>query len=170
MAKINGVELKGIKPTLGREGKGFFGNVYIDGKRAGHAADYGDGGCLSIHIDPVFRAVFAQRWEAYAKVQNHASSYNDEDFINELFDLGEVEKQFKKETKKYSQPIVIVDIKKTTSIIPDVFYENVVGMCTFDANTTEERIQEQLKKQNIDYDRLIVYRKLVDFVIDTVTA
>lgn len=38
------IEVRNLKKTVGREGSGFEATVYIDGVKAGTAADYADGG------------------------------------------------------------------------------------------------------------------------------
>lgn len=51
MASINGVELKGIKKTVGIEGEGFIANIYLNRKKVGEYADYGDGGMGHYNFD-----------------------------------------------------------------------------------------------------------------------
>lgn len=51
MAKIKGIELKGIKNTVGMEGSGFYANIYLDGKKIGTVADYADGGAYNYDFD-----------------------------------------------------------------------------------------------------------------------
>ena len=43
MASIKGFQMKNIKNTLGREGHGCIASLYLNGKKIGTYADYGDG-------------------------------------------------------------------------------------------------------------------------------
>jgi hypothetical protein len=45
MASIKGFQLKNVKRTVGREGYGCTATMYLNGKKIGTYADYGDGGC-----------------------------------------------------------------------------------------------------------------------------
>jgi len=48
MASILGFQLKNVKKTEGIEGSGCIVTMYLNGKKIGTYADYGDGGCDDI--------------------------------------------------------------------------------------------------------------------------
>ena len=48
MASIKGFQLKNVKTPLGREGYGCIASMYLNGKKIGTYADYGDGACEDV--------------------------------------------------------------------------------------------------------------------------
>ena len=44
MASIKGFQMKNVKNTIGHEGYGCIATMYLNGKKIGTYADYGDGG------------------------------------------------------------------------------------------------------------------------------
>lgn len=51
MASIKGFQMKNVKTIVGREGYGCTGTMYLNGKKIGTYADYGDGGCSDIRYE-----------------------------------------------------------------------------------------------------------------------
>lgn len=75
MAGIMGINLKAIKRTVGREGDGFLANVYLNNKKIGTVADYGDGGGYEICIEQeknVFEETVQKYYERYPELDNFA--------------------------------------------------------------------------------------------------
>lgn len=75
MAGIMGINLKAIKRTVGREGDGFLANVYLNNKKIGTVADYGDGGGYEICIEQekkLFEEIVQKYYERYPELDNFA--------------------------------------------------------------------------------------------------
>nr|WP_317428556.1 hypothetical protein [uncultured Blautia sp.] len=75
MAGIMGINLKAIKKTVGREGDGFLANVYLNNKKIGTVADYGDGGGYEICIEQekkLFEEIVQKYYEKYPELDNFA--------------------------------------------------------------------------------------------------
>ena len=68
MASIKGFQLKNVKHPVGIEGHGCTGTMYLNGKKIGTYADYGDGASSSVSYDSEeFRKEMIQTMVAFAK-------------------------------------------------------------------------------------------------------
>lgn len=98
MAKIMGVELKGVKNFRGMDFDGYAATVYVDGKKQGDIINDGNGGEVQGYIN---WDLLRERGEQYkAKYCPDSKYWNAEIFIEELLELAELEKGFKKNLKK----------------------------------------------------------------------
>lgn len=170
MAKIMGLELKGVKTFMGMEGYGLNANLYLNGKKVAFVLDEGNGGELSISFtdntkrDEVF-AIAQKYYEKYPKFMlsdNNWAKLNE--LIEELYALYETEKYFKKQSKKgYSAVVEVHYIKRM-----DDFFKNydpkkkdcMLAFAKWDDNAKEQLLK---KYQPAEYK---VYQKLEDFVIE----
>ena len=115
MAKIKGIEIKGIKQFQGREWDGVQGNIYIDGVKSGWYNDAGNGGMVDIDLylptDETLDARTAREArlnkavEEYFKEHPLEGEYADlepdaELFFNKLLCLMNDEKEYKKMAKR----------------------------------------------------------------------
>ena len=109
MASIYGVELKSVKTWEGTEGMGLQANVYIDKKLAGQVTDDAWGGDLRYDFDTTEfdkradkyrKNVWAKKPEnaKYTYLYKSGTEFKDQ-FIDEIFNLREAEKAFKKAQK-----------------------------------------------------------------------
>lgn len=159
MASINGVALKAVKSFVAMEGIGFTSNVYIDNKKVGAAGDGGYGGNVEIAIEPKYREEFAKRVKVYFE-KNPAIFSGDEWFINELYEMWENEKHFKKNSKKGFPILISMTYRKRNEESPlDRHFKPDVMVSV----ATESDIEYNLKNyEPVEYK---VFRKLEDFNI-----
>ena len=95
MASIKGFQLKNVKNTLGREGYGCLATMYLNGKKIGTSADYGDGACEDVNY------VSQEAEEAMMKVIIDFAKEYDNEFIVNLY--HERPQQFKEECERFKQ-------------------------------------------------------------------
>ena len=125
MASIKGFQLKNVKQTLGMEGYGCIATMYLNGKKIGTYADYGDGGCEN--VDYVSREAEVEMMKViieYAKERPNK-------FIVKLY--HERPEQFKEECerfKKYHPYIPDEDITIETMASNSIVYivEDVLNL------------------------------------------
>ena len=77
MASIKGFQLKNIKNILGREGYGCTATMYLNGKKIGTYADYGDGACEEVNY-----VSNEAEMEMMKVIIEYAKTYNNEFTIN----------------------------------------------------------------------------------------
>lgn len=190
MASINGISLKGFKEVPGREGIGFIGNLYMDDKKIGEAADYADGGPIDINIYGKEELKnFTKRVTDYfnkfpekdtikmdlktllankENLPNSNSEYtnNDESFISSLVDLTNFEKEFKKAAKKFENPVVVFfDYHMISEPLPQSWGE---GFMSSLENDVEKSIKKHIEKHPNEFAK--IFTDLNDFNIDSATG
>ena len=102
MASIKGFQLKNVKTPLGREGYGCIATMYLNGKKIGTYADYGDGACEDVKYVSEEAEV-----EMTKVIIEHAKTYLNQ-FIIDLY--RERPKQYEEECENF---------KKRHPYIPD---------------------------------------------------
>ena len=181
----NVIQLKAVKKTCGMEGYGFTANIYINKKKIGTYADYGDGAmgnCLfdSEDIEKQFRLLIVEYAEKrpnkyivdmYEKepdkykvamertkkifpyipeeklTMNVISSLEFDYIMEELYNLIEDEKEFKKVLKKGYGYLAYSEHKNSSIMYP--------------ANWTEDQVRADMKEEGL----VILYKSLNDFII-----
>ena len=117
MASIKGFQMKNVKNTLGREGYGCTATMYLNGKKIGTYADYGDGALEDVeYVSKEAEADMMRVIIAYAK--EHPDNY-----IINLY--KERPQQFKEECerfKKYHPYIPDEDITIETMASNSIVY------------------------------------------------
>lgn len=113
MAKIYGLELKAVKKTYGRECEGFIANLYMDNKKVGSVADYGDGGCIDVSLE-------SQREEVFRRALLYAQNHRKEDTITSELKSPEEYVRLRDEGKL---PLRKVDLDDKWSHIEHLVYE-----------------------------------------------
>jgi len=107
MAKIYGIELKGVTRFKGHEGEPLTqGNIYMDGKKVGYYSDDFHGGPINLQIDEPYKEKFYKIVHAHIGEDKFMA---DEIFIEDLVNLGEFEKDFKRAMKKGYKAMMVVD-------------------------------------------------------------
>lgn len=171
MAKIMGLQLKGLKYFQGMEGTGFNANLYLNNKKVAFCMDEGCGGEMSIQwLD--FKDT-SSRESAYKIANEYYEKYpkslfytSDEgklvEVIEELISLSEVEKWYKKQVKAGFKIVVDIRYNKRTSTLDECdFTKNDIQVCYVGWNSkTEENMKEKYKP--VEYT---VYKSLDDFNI-----
>ena len=117
MASIKGFQLKNVKNTLGREGYGCTATMYLNGKKIGTYADYGDGGCED--VDYVSKDAEADMMRV---IISYAKEHHNEFIINLYHERPQ---QFKEECeifKKYHPYIPDEDITIETMASNSIVY------------------------------------------------
>lgn len=95
MASIKGFQMKSVKTPIGREGYGCLGTMYLNGKKIGTYADYGDGAMEDVvYVSKEAEQEMMKVVIAYAK--EHPN-----DFIINLY--KERPHQFEDECKRFKQ-------------------------------------------------------------------
>lgn len=106
MAKIMGLELKAVKTFIGSDGYGLNANLYYKGKKVAFVLDEGNGGELMVYFADKDKqekvlAVANRYYEKYPKYLFHDTDWAKlTELVEELYDLYETEKYFKKSLKK----------------------------------------------------------------------
>lgn len=117
MASIKGFQMKNVKRTLGREGYGCTATMYLNGKKIGTYADYGDGGCEDVSY------VSKEAKENMMKVIIAYAKENPNDFVIDLYKKRP--NQYKEECerfKKYHPYIPDEDITIQTMASNSIVY------------------------------------------------
>jgi len=149
MASIQNVSLKALKSGFGRNENGFQANIYLGKKKIGFVLDEGNGGALKIDI--------MDKQEEFEQIaQNHMKSKQkdyysaEEDFLYELVELVDNEKEYKKAVKKGFNYVVFLDygMKK----MPEI------ARCT-----TEQGVKKMINE--CQPEKHTVYGSLEDFII-----
>lgn len=117
MASIKGFQLKNVKNTMGREGYGCIATMYLNGKKIGTYADYGDGACED--VDYVSKDAEADMMRV---IIDYAKEHRNEFIINLYHERPQ---QFKEECerfKKYHPYILDKDITIETMASNSIVY------------------------------------------------
>ena len=114
MASIYGVELKGIKTWNGMEGMGLQANVYIDKKLVGQVTDDAYGGPVNYDFNTKELENRAENylnnvWKKKPENAKWLHLYKDgkdfvDTFIDEICNLHDAEKFWKKAQRKLTKP------------------------------------------------------------------
>lgn len=177
MASMNDFELKSIKKTEGRQGKGFISSIYVGAEKIGTACDFGDGLGMKIDIPKAGNQVaFTFTAEDYVKKYLHFTDekvkenrkYTEELFIEKLIELHDLEKIYKKGIKRHhSKSLALADVKKKSDIVRPVgsepIYESVGTFISPNANISTDDMTKQLSSQGVTFDRIDVFRSLKEF-------
>lgn len=95
MASIKGFQMKNVKRTLGIEGYGCTATMYLNGKKIGTYAYYGDGGCEDVsYVSKEAEHNMMKVIIAYAKE-------NPNDYIINIY--KERPRQYKKECERFKK-------------------------------------------------------------------
>lgn len=181
MASVKGFQMKNVRRTLGREGYGYLGTLYLNGKKIGTYEDYGDG--APENVEYVSKEAEKEMMEL---IISYAKDHPDE-YIANLY--RERPEQYKNECERFKKFYPYIDEKDITIetmssnsivfIVQDFLelYENekqykkylkkgyraigVKGNCVsaYPASWTDEQINESAKAENET-----VYMSLEDFV------
>ena len=138
MASIKGFQLKNVKNTMGREGYGCIATMYLNGKKIGTYADYGDGGCED--VDYVSKDAEADMMRV---IIDYAKEHHNEFIINLYHERPQ---QFKEECerfKKYHPYIPDEDITIETMASNSIVY---IVSDLLDLIETEKHFKKYLKK------------------------
>ena len=138
MASIKGFQLKNVKNTMGREGYGCIATMYLNGKKIGTYADYGDGGCED--VDYVSKDAEADMMRV---IIDYAKEHHNEFIINLYHERPQ---QFKEECerfKKYYPYIPDEDITIETMASNSIVY---IVSDLLDLIETEKHFKKYLKK------------------------
>ena len=117
MASIKGFQMKNVKRTLGIEGYGCIATMYLNGKKIGTYADYGDGACED--VDYVSKDAEADMMRV---IIDYAKEHRNEFIINLYHERPQ---QFKEECerfKKYHPYIPDKDITIETMASNSIVY------------------------------------------------
>lgn len=178
MASIKGFQLKNVKQTMGLEGYGCIATMYLNGKKIGTYADYGDGGCEDVNY------VSKDAENEMMKVIIAYAKENPNDFVINIY--KERPQQYAKECewfkKRYpfiadsditiqtmaSNSIVyivsdllnLLDTEKAFKKYQKKGYRAVSvngnKLCAYPSNWSDEKIKESAKGQTL-------YMSLADF-------
>lgn len=169
MASIYGVELKSIKTWEGQEGMGMQANVYIDKKLAGQVTDDAYGGCFRYDFDTKVLDERADKYRQtiwnkkpenaqYLTLYKNGAEFEDS-FIDEIFNLREAEKAFKKAQKTKWPHLVRYHVGKN----------GVTREITCLAAVSDVKLQKDLAQQHKCADSELVierrYKDASEFVI-----
>lgn len=162
MAKIKNVQLKSVKTFIGREGHGFNATLYINNKKVGFVTDHANGGELSIDFEKrETRIEFSQIVKEYFD-EKPATFDGESMFIEELLQLTEAEKTFKKNSKKGYPILVELRYKGRTEDMTKM-YSGSMKLDEMVGGVDEETIKQVIEESKpVEYT---VFRTLEDFII-----
>ena len=106
MASIKGFQLKNVKNTLGIEGYGCLATMYLNGKKIGTYADYGDGAMEDVTY------VSKEAEEAMMRVIIDFAKEYDNEFVVNIY--HERPQQFKEECESFKQRYPFIPDKDIT--------------------------------------------------------
>ena len=138
MASIKGFQLKNVKNTLGREGYGCIATMYLNGKKIGTYADYGDGAMEKVEY------VSKEAEEAMMRVIIAHAKDTPNDFVINLY--KERPEQFKQECerfRKYYPYIPEDDITIETMASNSIVYIVQDFLNIFDAEKQFKKYQKK---------------------------
>ena len=110
MASIKGFQMKNVKRTLGMEGYGCTATMYLNGKKIGTYADYGDGGC-----EDVSYVSKAAEQDMMRIIIAHAKE-NPNDFIVNLY--KERPHQYKEECERFKKYHPYIPLRYIVAVQP----------------------------------------------------
>jgi hypothetical protein len=153
MASIKGFQLKNVKNTMGREGYGCLATMYLNGKKIGTYADYGDGGCEDVTY------VSKDAKENMMKVIIEYAKENPNDFVINIY--KERPQQFKEECerfKKYHPYIKDEDITMVTMASNSIVYIVSDLLNLIDMEKQFKKYQKKgYKAMSVDGNQLCAY-------------
>ena len=121
MAKINGVQIKNLKSYLGHEGYCHQGNVYLNGKKLGFWSQDSWGGCDNYDFDEsVLKKAVNDYKDGFPDDYELKSVMDADSLMGDIVFLMEIEKDFKKETKKGGYNTIIYFYKYFQKLCIDV--------------------------------------------------
>lgn len=170
MAKIMGLELKAVKTFLGSDGYGLNANLHLNGKKVAFVLYEGRGGELEVTFtdklkeDEIF-AIAQRYYEKYPKFFLHDNKWARlYELFEELYALYEIEKYFKKQSKKGYLTVVEVRYnKRTEDFIKN--YDPTKRDCMVAFIEWDEKAEKYLidKYKPVEFK---VYQRLEDFIIE----
>jgi hypothetical protein len=189
MAQIYGIELKSVKTFEGSDGYGYSANCYLDGKKIGTVADYGDGSIVvnydipkasydklvarinsyyKVNPDVDTSAIYDMTLDEFLSKKDNLPTKNcdaNDDFVltcffETLLNLIENEKIFKKAVKKHPAAFIVVADFYHLAGVPTPL--PLTYTCYNDKHIQEVEA-EALAKSKTAY--LTVYKSLDDFKI-----
>lgn len=168
MAKIYGLELKGIKTMIGRNGEIFQGNIYLDGKKIGVYSQDPNGGITPLiwmndkyskqKLEKIVSKEYLRNdniWKVKEDMIEHIDVL--EETFENIYTLKEWEKVFGKELKKRTRSFVMI-------VIPEDFQYRLY----FTTNLMEDNEIEILCKKILNdlgepKRKVFIFRSLEDF-------
>ena len=191
MAKIKGIELKGIKTFQGMEGVGFNANIYLDGKKVGFVMDSAYGGDYNYEYDtPEAKNEIDKRIKEYYTenpiIDEIKLYYMERSEVQVLFDKGGID-AFPKESSEnmfmmqdifFDALVNLAENEKTYKRKVKAGYTILLwaerirtkGPVPRDATwymATEDDVQKITNQENEKYPFNIfhIYRSIEDFII-----
>ena len=153
MASIKGFQMKNVKQTLGREGYGCTASMYLNGKRIGTYADYGDGAMEE--VDYVSKAA---EEEMMKTIIAYAKEYVNQ-FIVALYE--ERPGQFKEECERFKKHYPYIpdeDITIQTMASNSIVYIVEAFLTLLDLEKTFKKYQKKgYRAISIDGNNITAY-------------
>lgn len=170
MAKIFNFELKALKSFTGREGIGFTANLYFKNKKVGEVNDYADGAGTNFDWD--YKVSNEIKEQAIVSVRDYYAKYpswritettTDIGYIavlcDELYELKETEKFFKKQIKKHPNG-ALLDMRFSRRNVFELGSSPAQMVFVFEYS--QENLDKNLEEfKPIEYN---VFRDLNDFI------
>lgn len=153
MANIRGFQMKNVKETLGREGYGCVATMYLNGKKIGTYADYGDGAMEDVTY------VSKEAEEQMTKIIiDYAKDYPNDFIINIYKERPEQFKEKCETFKKYHPYIPDEDITITTMASSSIVYivEDFLRLLNLEKQFKKYQ-KKGYKAISIDGDSLCAY-------------
>lgn len=170
MAKIMGLELKAVKTFIGSDGYGLNANLYYKDKKVAFVLDEGNGGELMVYFADKDKqekvlAVANRYYEKYPKYLFHDTDWTKlTELVEELYDLYETEKYFKKSLKKgFSVVVEIRYCKRMDNPLDN--YDPAKQDCMVALKTWNEKVKQDILNEYQPAE-IKVYERLEDFIIE----
>jgi|GEM_PF-4794825 len=159
MAKIKGIQLKAVNYFRGHDGYGVSANLYLDNKKIGEILDDGWGGGFQIHIEQKEKEeILKERVKRYFD-ENPSEFPEVEIFLDDLLNLSNLEKDWKKMVKD-GLPILVDMHFRKIGTVPVGATKKPVCMGVNNEATLQKVL---LEYKPVDHR---VYRSEKDFIIE----
>ena len=155
MAKINNFQVKGIKIFEGRGGYGLNANLYYKGKKVAFVLDEGNGGQLDIRFNSreIEEEAEKEAREYYKRNPKYLlyPKMQIGDLVEELVELSDIEKVYKKQTKKGYNVTYVLRYHKRNASLSEICRSRGFQLISYNTDEIEEIAEELKKEEGVQY-------------------
>lgn len=161
-ASINGITLRRLELFRSPDGGGINADVYMDGVRIGDIHDSGRGGGTMVNIDKQFKSELQKRMVSYFTKYPTEFATDDIFLGDELVNLTENEKAFKKKIKEGFTIFALLWKASRSETLFDNRYMNTPVQIFF---RTEQGLTNTINTKG--YKDFQIFKSVDDFCINT---
>lgn len=174
MAKIKGIQLKAVKSFETMDGFAISANVYLNNKKVGEIIDEGNGGGMYGHFNgpkieeelaTIVKKFYEENPRYFIIKPKNNLGWIIEFIESELLELHDIEKEFKKNSKK---GFGIMLFLSTHSRMEDPFNNGIPyeGEQMVSVRVWDKKMEEMIKKDYPNFKNIRIFKSLEDFIIE----